>query len=203
MQAIKNIIFDLGGVLLNIDFERSEKAFSELGITNFREMVSPVHSNDLFRALETGMDIPSFYEQFRLQTGTDFSNEVIEKAWSALLIDFRTKSIEKLQELKSKYNIFLLSNTNEIHVQRIHQLFRSQFNGQEFEDQFNAAYYSQRIGLRKPDAQAWLLVLQTNHLNPSETLFIDDGLANIEAAQKQGMHTVHLLPNMKVEDLDL
>ena len=166
-------------------------------------MVSPTHSNDLFHALEIGMDIPSFYEQFRKQTGTDLSDEVIEEAWSALLIDFRTKSVEKLQELKQRYYLFLLSNTNEIHVQRIHQMFRNQFNGQEFEDYFHAAYYSQRIGFRKPDAKAWLHVLNTHQLKPAETLFIDDSIANIEAAQQLGMHTVHLLPAMRVEELDL
>lgn len=203
MNTIQNIIFDLGGVLLNIDFERSQKAFQQLGVTNFRDMISPTHANDLFHALETGMDIPSFYEQFRKQTGTHFTNEVIEEAWNALLIDFRKESVEKLQQLKPKYQLFLLSNTNEIHVQRIHRMFREQFHGQEFEDHFHAAYYSQRIGLRKPDAKAWLHVLNTHALNPAETLFIDDGAANIEAAQQLGMHTVHLLPAMRVEELDL
>lgn len=203
MKSIQNIIFDLGGVLLNIDFERSRKAFEQLGIGNFRDMISPTHANELFHTLETGIDIPFFYDQFRAQTGTTLSNEVIEEAWSALLIDFRTQSVEKLKQLKNRYNVYLLSNTNEIHVQRIHQMFRTQFNGQEFEDHFHAAYYSQRIGVRKPDAKAWLHVLNAHALNPSETLFIDDGAANIEAARNLGMQTVHLLPSMRVEHLEL
>lgn len=201
MKGIQNIIFDLGGVLLNIDFERSQQAFQQLGISNFKEMVSMTHSNELFHALETGMDTTLFYERFRAVTGTALSNEIIEEAWCALLIDFRTKSIEHLQQFKSNYQLYLLSNTNEIHVQRIHELFRRQFHGQEFEDCFDAAYYSQRIGVRKPDAAAWLHVLETHQLDPSETLFIDDGLANIEAAQRLNIHTIHLLPTMLVEDL--
>jgi glucose-1-phosphatase len=203
MQNIKNIIFDLGNVLLDIDFSLSEKAFERLGIYNFREMVSPTHSNDLFNSLETGLDSRQFYEKFRKLTGTNLSNETIEEAWCALLQHFRTGSIERLQQLKPNYKTYLLSNTNEIHVQRIHQQFRHQFNGRELDDCFDAAYYSQRIQIRKPDAKAWLHILNNHQLNAGETLFIDDGLANIVAAQQLGMQTIHLLPGMNVEDLSL
>jgi glucose-1-phosphatase len=203
MQKIKNIIFDLGNVLLDIDFSLSEQAFQGLGIHNFREMVSLSHANDLFNALETGLDTNLFYEKFREHTGTNLSNDVIEEAWCALLQNFRSGSIERVKELKSKYKTYLLSNTNEIHVQHIYRIFRQQFNGQELDDYFDAAYYSQRIQIRKPDAQAWLHILNNHQLEAGETLFIDDGLANIAAAQQLGMHTIHLLRGMKVEDLDL
>jgi glucose-1-phosphatase len=203
MQEIKNIIFDLGGVLLDIDFEQSQKAFRRLGIKGFGEMVSPFHGNHLFQQLEMGMETPLFYQQFRALTGSELSNEKIEQAWCALLLGFRTVSVERLNVIKSKYKIYLLSNTNEIHLQHIHQMFRRQFKGQELDDCFDAAYYSHRIQLRKPDTKAWQYVIEQHNLQVGETLFIDDGTANIEAARSLGLQTIQLLPGMLVEELEL
>jgi glucose-1-phosphatase len=203
MQSFKNIIFDLGGVLLDIDFEQSQKAFNQLGIQGFRDMVSPFHGIQLFNDLEKGMDIPLFYRQFRELTGKEISDNEIENAWCALLLCFREGSIERLLQLKSRYKTYLLSNTNEIHLQRIYQIFRNQFDGKELDDCFNIAYYSHRIQQRKPDAKAWLHVLDRHQLKADETLFIDDSAANIEAAQLLGMQTIHLLPGLRVEDFVL
>lgn len=201
MANIKNIIFDLGGVLLDIDFSRSVKAFEQLGIHGFDKMVSTFYSNPLFLSLETGMDTEYFYNDFRQQTQTALTNEQIENAWNALLIGFRKKSVERLLQLNSSYQTFLLSNTNEIHVRQFHQMFSQTFNGAQLDDCFVKAYYSNRIGLRKPNAEAWQHVLNRHSLKTNETLFIDDGLANIEAAQQLGMQTIHLLPGMMIEDL--
>ena len=97
MNGIRNIIFDLGGVLLDIDFKASQRAFEQLGIYDFETMVSLSHANDLFHALETGMDTNHFYEQLRYHTQTNWSNEILENAWCALLLGYRKKSIEQLQ----------------------------------------------------------------------------------------------------------
>ena len=203
MNGIKNIIFDLGGVLLDIDFLQSQQAFAQLGIHNFKEMVSPFKGNDLFNALETGMDTDLFYHQFRQLSATSLSNQTIEEAWCALLIGFRKKSIEQLAALKQNYNTYLLSNTNEIHLQRIHQMFRNDFNNMELDECFEAAYYSHRIQIRKPAAEAWLHIINHHSLSASETLFIDDGAENIKAAKQLGLQTIQLLPGMYIENLDL
>lgn len=203
MKNIRNIIFDLGGVLLNINFSLTEKAFTELGVKDFSSFFTQFHSNDLFVKLETGVDEHLFYDDFRAASGLPLSNEQIKDAWNALLLDFRMESIAALPELKGRYNLYLLSNTNEIHMQEFQRVYSTLFAGSSFDGLFNAAYYSHRIGYRKPNAEAFEFVLNEQGLIAEETLFIDDSINNIEAAQKLGIQTVHLLPGMKIEELGL
>lgn len=203
MQQTKAIIFDLGGVLLNIDFRLSEKAFAELGLTNFADFFNQFHSNDLFRKLETGMDDDLFYDDLRTATGLSLSNEQIRDAWNALLQDYRPESVAVLPQLREKYKLYLLSNTNEIHLKEFQRRYELWKPGELFDDLFDAAYYSHRIGHRKPNASAFEFVLEKHQLNATETLFIDDSINNIEAAQQLGLQTIHLQPGMKVEEMGL
>lgn len=203
MQKIQNIIFDLGGVLLNIDFHLSEKAFEQLGVENFNAFFNQFHSNELFKKLETGMDVDLFYDEFRLATRTTLSNDQIKDAWNALLLNFREESIKTLPGLRKKYKLYVLSNTNEIHLQEFQKRFTVEMQLSSLDDLFDAAYYSHCIGFRKPNADAFQFVLEKHGLIPEETLFIDDSINNIETAQQLGLQTIHLLPQMKIEALDL
>jgi glucose-1-phosphatase len=144
-----------------------------------------------------------FYDDLRSATGLALTNEQIKDAWNALLLDFRPQSIAVLPQLKEKYELYLLSNTNEIHLQEFQHRYEVWRPGHVFDDLFDAAYYSHRIGHRKPNASAFEYVLQKHQLNAAETIFIDDSINNIEAAQQLGLQTVHLLPGMKVEELGL
>jgi glucose-1-phosphatase len=202
MNTFKNIIFDLGGVLLDIDFKKSQQAFSKLGIDDFEQMVTPFNGNNLFNELEIGLDTSLFYKRFRELTQKNLTDDQIEEAWCALLIGFRKKSIEQLLHLKQKYNTYLLSNTNEIHLQRFHQMFRKDFNNKELDDCFDTAYYSHRIQMRKPNAEAWLHIINRHSLVAEETIFIDDGTENIKAAKELGLQTIQLLPGMYIEGLE-
>lgn len=203
MEKIRNIIFDLGGVLLDIDFKLTEKAFTDLGVKDFASFFNQFHSNDLFIKLETETNVEFFYTDFRTATGLHLSNEQIRDAWNALLLNFRKDSIAILPELKKRYGLYLLSNTNEIHWQEFQQRFHATFQQVSFDDFFDAAYYSHRIGHRKPNESAYQFVLDKHGLIAAETLFIDDSINNIEAAQKLGIQTIHLLPGMKIEELGL
>ncbi len=203
MQTIRSVIFDLGGVLLDIDFKLSQAAFEQIGVTNFQHFFSQFHSNDLFKKLETGMDDALFYDDFRSATGLQVSDAQIRDAWNALLLDFRKESLAVLPQLRNRYQLYLLSNTNEIHLQEFQRRYQLLSPQSSFDDLFDAAYYSHRIGHRKPDAGAFQFVLEKHGLIPQETLFIDDSINNIEAAQALGLQTVHLLPGMKVEELEL
>ena len=203
MNSIKTIIFDLGGVLLDIDFKRSENAFFKLGVPQFSQMASMAGSNQLFTSLETGMDVQQFYHQFRQQTQLNISNAQIETAWNALLLNFRKESMQHLLLLKEKYNLYLLSNTNEIHLQEFQKKLKQQLPSLSWNACFIACYFSHRIGMRKPNAEAWLYIVNKHALNVENTLFIDDSVVNIEAAKQLGMQTIHLLPTMKIEKLNL
>lgn len=203
MQTVKAIIFDLGGVLLDIDFRLTEKAFADLGVSNFADLFNQFHSNTLFKKLETGTDEDLFYDEFRSETGLSVADEQIRAAWNALLLDFRLESLAVLPQLRSKYELYLLSNTNEIHLQEFQHRYNLLGKEETFDNLFDAAYYSHRIGHRKPNASAFEYVLNKHGLDPAATLFIDDSINNIEAAVALGMQTVHLLPGMKVEELGL
>lgn len=204
MEGIKNIIFDLGGVLINIDFSITERAFIELGVDQFSEMFTQHHSNDLFVELETGKISPdAFYKAFRKGTGTNLSDETIKTAWNALLLDFRIPSLEWLAGIKNKYRIFLFSNTNQIHHDAFVESYRQQTGKTDFDGFFEKAYYSQNMGMRKPNAEPFLQILKEQNLVASETLFIDDTIKNIEAAKALGMQTVHLQWPQTLPDLDL
>ena len=204
MEGVKNIIFDLGGVLLNIDFSITEKAFIELGVDQFSEMFTQHHSNDLFVQLETGKISPEeFYEAFRKGTGTNLSNENIRNAWNALLLDFRLPSLAWLDTIKTKYRIFLFSNTNQIHHDAFIASYKELTGNADFDAFFEKAYYSQNMGMRKPNPEPFLHILKEQQLEASETLFIDDTIKNIEIAQKLGLKTIHLQWPQTLPELDL
>jgi putative hydrolase of the HAD superfamily len=204
MDGVKNIIFDLGGVLLNIDVSITEKAFIELGVDRFSEMFTQHHSNDLFVQLETGEISPEeFYEAFRKGTGTELSNENIKNAWNALLLDFRLPSLAWLNSIKTRYRIFLFSNTNQIHHDAFIASYKELTGNADFDAFFEKAYYSQNLGMRKPNPEPFLHILQEHKLEASETLFIDDTIKNIETAQKLGLKTIHLQWPQTLPELDL
>jgi len=204
MQGVKNIIFDLGGVLFNIDFKKTEAAFVALGVENFSEMFTQHHSNDLFIQLETGAISPDeFYDAFRDTTQIALTNHQIKTAWNALLIDFRLPSLEWLDSIKNKYRIFLFSNTNQIHYESFLETYFIQTGKTNFNDFFEKAYYSQEMGLRKPSLEPFIQILENHGLVAAETVFIDDTLKNIEAARQVGIQTIHLQWPQTLPELDL
>lgn len=203
-SGVKNIIFDLGGVLFNIDFAKTESAFKELGVTGFHEMFTQHHANDLFIQLETGaLSETEFYEAFRAASGVSLTNEQIKTAWNALLLDFRLPTLAWLDKIKNQYQIFLFSNTNQIHHDAFHGMYKEQTGRDDFDSYFKKAYYSQHLGMRKPDISPFLHILKEQHLEAEETLFIDDTIKNVEAAREAGMLAHHLVWPQTLPDLDL
>lgn len=204
MATIKNIIFDLGGVLLNIDYHLTKKAFIDLGYEDFDEMFSQFRSNELFEDLEMGkISNEAFYEKLIPLAKSPVEIERINHAWNAMLLDFRKESLEFLKQLKNKYQLFLLSNTNDIHWQAFDRLFRESVAGHSLDDYFTKAWYSHKIGYRKPNNDIFEFVLKDAGLKAEETLFIDDSINNIEVAKQLGIQVHHLLPGEKIEDLNL
>jgi len=205
MQKPKNVIFDLGGVILNIDFKQTALAFAKLGIGNFNEYYTLQSVTPLFEKLEIGAINPqNFYDEFReLVQMPSLTNEQIMHAWNALLLDFPPERIEWLKNVKSRYNIFLLSNTNEIHYNYFTQIYKQQIGNGALDDLFIKAYYSYQMGLRKPSKEIFEAVMKNENLEAGETVFIDDSESNVLAAASVSMQTIHLPSPKTVLDLDL
>jgi glucose-1-phosphatase len=202
MNSIRNIIFDLGGIFINIDFGRTRKAFTELGVTGFDELYTQHHASDLFQLLETGRISPAeFHQAFVQHTNVPLTYSQLVEAWNALLLDFPPERIEWLKQTGGHYRIFLFSNTNQIHHDAFQQSFRERFN-EDFDNLFLKAYYSHEMGLRKPDVDSFQFILNEQRLRAEETLFVDDTPKNIEGAKKAGLSTFHVAPPGTVLDVD-
>lgn len=204
MEKIENIIFDLGGVLLDIDYNLTRSAFENLGVANFDEMYSQANADKLFQNLETGkVSEEKFYKELNKATGLQLSEKEIRNAWNAMLLSFREKSLEYLEQLKDRYKIYLLSNTNQIHLNSFYEIFNQKKRKKSFEKYFEKVFYSFEIGLRKPDIECYEWVLNDLQIEPQKSLFIDDSLNNIHGAEKAGLQTLHLTPEKKIETLGL
>ena len=197
---IKNIIFDFGGVFINIDYNKTRQGFIDLGIENFDAFYQQSFSNPLFSDLEKGLITPAaFYQGLREQTNTSLSDAQIEKAWSAMLGSFRETSVAALPAWKDQYQIFLFSNTNAIHQPVFLNIYQRQFGKTDFEDLFDVVYYSHNMHVRKPDVESYHYITDKHHLKLEETLFVDDTYKNIEGAQNAGLHTLWLQNDALVE----
>lgn len=201
MPGTKNIIFDLGGVLLNLDIQRTLEAFRQIGLDNIEELFRIGHAASFFKQYETGsINNEEFISSIERIPGNRGSRQQIIEGWNAMLLDFPADRVEWLQQLKSKYRLFLFSNTNAIHLDRFQQTF-TEAHGFTLDELFEVSYYSHLVQLRKPDAAAYEIVLKQNDLEPSETLFIDDALVNVEAANASGIKGIHLQPGIMVNSL--
>lgn len=204
MQKIENIIFDLGGVLLDIDYNLTRAAFESLGIADFDTMYSLADADPLFQKLETGkISEENFYKEFNHRTGNNFSPSEIKNAWNAMLLSFRENSLQYLASLRPHYKTYLLSNTNFIHIDSLKEIFNHKKRENPFDDYFDKAFYSCGVGLRKPNINCYEWVLDDLKIDGAKTLFIDDSEQNIEGAKKAGLHTILLKPGEKIEDLSL
>lgn len=202
MNGIKNIIFDLGGVILNINYQLTYKAFEDLGVKDFTSLYNQFTLSSLFGDLEIGkIEKKDFLDAMLQHAPEGTTHQQIIDAWSAMLLDFPLRNLQILQQLRQHYNLYLLSNTNIIHMEAFNRILQSSRGIPSLAAFFDKAYYSHEIGLRKPEKEAYQFVLEENGLQPSETLFIDDTLPNIEGAKVAGIQTIHLLPPKTLADI--
>lgn len=193
---IKNIIFDLGNVILNIDTKLSEIEFAKYGLLDFGKLYTLASQSEIFDRLEVGSISPDeFFNEFRHLTNSDLSNEIIRHCWNTLILDYPMARLELLQTLKPKYRTFLLSNTNKIHYDFYTQILNTQFGINGLESILEKAYFSHEIGMKKPKSDIFEFVLNESRLAPHETLFVDDNHDNIIAAEKLGIQTIWLKDN--------
>ena len=195
-MAIKNIVFDFGGVLIDINYQSTINAFKDLGIVDFEALYSQAEQQDLFNKFETGkISSQYFINQLLDKIGKGFSPNVVVKAWNEMLGAIHQDNILAVEKLKSfGYKIFLLSNTNDIHIQvALDRWKKLPVTGAY--NLFNHVFLSQEVGMRKPDDEIFQLVLNELSASPEEVLFVDDSIQHIETANRLGIHT-HLLEDI-------
>lgn len=198
LPNIKNIIFDLGGVILNIDYNLTVEAFRKLGVKNIDALFGKLHQTKLFNEYDKGIISPSqFFQGIRDSCGLNLSDTNIDKAWNAMVLNMPKHRIDTVLSLKPLFRTFLLSNTNESHLKYFFKRTENETGLKDFGSIFEKPYYSCRMGMRKPDKEIFLKVIDESKLNPSETLFIEDLPHNIEGAKSVGLQTYHINPQLE------
>jgi putative hydrolase of the HAD superfamily len=187
------IIFDLGGVILNIDYQATIDAFIQLGISDFNVQFSQLKQNKLFDDYETGrINSDEFLSALKRALPDDVKEQDILNAWNIILKDLPPHRLDVLEKVKNLKPTFLLSNTNDLHIQSFNIYLQQTFNLPSLAKYFNQMFLSYEIGMRKPDKEIFEFVLSQEKLNPARTLFIDDTIIHIESAKQLGIQTFHL-----------
>jgi putative hydrolase of the HAD superfamily len=187
----KTLIFDFGGVILNIDFRLTHQAFAQLGIRDLDQKFSQNQQNGFFDKFEKGEISPcDFRKNIKKELGVDISDLELDDAWNLMLLDIPKERVEVILQLKKHYKCVLLSNTNQIHYDFYRANLEKEHGYKTFNELFHQTYFSHELGMRKPDSEIFKYVLNDLNNQASEVLFIDDTLKNINAAQKLGISCV-------------
>jgi len=191
---IKNIIFDFGDIFINLDKLATYREMDKLGVSEISdEMIAIYYQYE--KGLMTTDDFINFYhDKFGIK------KEDLINAWNAILLDFPKERLDFLKEISAskKYRLFLLSNTNDLHIKWVQNSVGDIFYT-EFKNSFEQFYLSHEIKFRKPDSEIYEFVLNENNLIADETLFVDDLKENTDSARKLGIHVWNLIP--KKEDV--
>jgi putative hydrolase of the HAD superfamily len=192
MAEIETIIFDLGGVLYDIDVNRTAQEFAKMGVENMQALHQSFTEGRIYEGLDSGKCNPSeFHEKIREISGVDLSDQQIDHAWNSLLVRFPEHRVKLLLGLREHYRIMLLSNTNAIHYEYYSARFLQDY-GFAFDNLFDMAFLSYKLGMRKPEQSIYRYVIENGKLVPQQTVFIDDLYENTEAAKKSGLQAIQL-----------
>ena len=201
-SMIRNIIFDYGGVIIDLDFNRPKFEFEKLGVKNFDQHFTEMKQSNLFDDLDKGeITEREFREKLRSQLNMPLSDEEIDAAWNSMIIGIREEKIQLLAELYAdNYQCYLLSNTNFIHLKYLTKHLLKTYGRFNLDEYFNKVYYSCVVRLRKPEESIFRKVIEDNDLKPSETLYIDDSPQHIEGAKTFQLQTLLYNPAQSLHE---
>ena len=201
MDKIKHIIFDLGGVILDIDENMAVHELEKRGVD--LHLIEGEAFRSIDNRFERGiLTAASFRRKVKELVGLPkISDADFDYIWNAILLDIPRERIQALEEIKEHYHIFLMSNTNEIHYDLYVRDLQLRFGYKQFDDLFDKSYFSFDVHLLKPDPLFFEYILEQQGLKPQETLFIDDSPANIAVARQLGIHTYHIHRDELVRNL--
>lgn len=189
MEGIKNLLFDFGGVIVGLDKGAAVNRFKEIGALDIENYLNEFRQTGIFLELEEGkISLAEFHQKFRETFGENITDEDIDSGWMAFLTFIPSYKLEMLDELRKKYNVYLLSNTNPVISQWAHSEKFSP-TGRPIDSYFDKCYLSFEIGCAKPEAAIYEFVIKDSGIKPEETIFFDDGQSNLDAAAKFGFKT--------------
>lgn len=183
---IDSIVFDFGDVFINLDKQATPLALKKLGLTEWSSQIDSLNFN-FEKGLISRIDFLAGLNNLVPKA----SPEEVLAAWNAVLLDFPMYRLEFLEELSKNYTLFLLSNTDSIHINHFKEKEGEVFYNR-FYNCFEKVYFSYDLGKRKPEVEIYHYVINENNLIPEKTLFVDDNLDNIEGAKKIGLQVWHL-----------
>jgi len=190
---ISNIIFDLGGVILDIDIKSVYSKSIQIGIETEYKGFGQFQDNKIFKDYEIGaLSTDKFRNEIKKIAKPDFKIDNFDSIWNSIILEYPKENILILENLKTKYRTFLMSNTNELHYNYYTEILQKEFGYKNLDQLFEKAYYSHTSKMRKPEMRFFELILKQNNLDPKKTLFVDDFIENIEAANSLGIKTLHL-----------
>lgn len=194
--SCKNIIFDLGGLFIQIDYQKTITAFQQLGLQDFEIFYSKKGQSELFDRLETGqLTEAAFLVEIRKHLPQQHDDVILIAAWNAMLLHWDEENLNVLKTLKNRYRLFLFSNTNALHQKAFLRLLQYQVGFTHLDNFFEKTYYSHEFGFRKPHPESFTRILEENGLEASETVFFDDSIQHIEGAEKAGLTAIHVQMN--------
>lgn len=192
-SSIKTLIFDLGGVILDLSVQSTLQQFAQLSSMDIRKVMQLFLESEGFVLYEKGLitddEFRAYMRNLYSITATD---EELDRCWNAMLVGIPPQKLSLLLKLKEHYNVILLSNTNTIHLEYINGTVVPAAGGEVLDHYFHRSYYSHLMKKRKPDAEIFEQVLEENNLQASQTLFLDDNADNIAGAKALGIQTVHV-----------
>ncbi|WP_266366827.1 HAD family hydrolase [Tellurirhabdus rosea] len=199
---IKNIIFDLGDVIIPINVSLTALAFSRLSGLTLEQVQILFREHQVFQQFETGLvDDKGFRDHIRqILANKEWADEVIDEAWNTLLLDLPIERIKRIQELKGRYRLFLLSNTSPIHIREVNQKLHQVAGVPTLNELFEKVYYSYEIRMMKPSPDIYQYVLDDAGLVAGETVFLDDNADNIRGAAELGIVAVQVQPPLTILD---
>jgi glucose-1-phosphatase len=200
--GIKNIILDLGGVVVGLDPGKTVREFLSLGFHGIENTDFVMAKYPFFMEYETGkINTADFIASIQKATDRDISSDKIAAAWNTMILDLKKDVMHLLKKLRLGYRIFLLSNTNELHIHSFNEALNIKYGLMDLSEIFEKLYYSHVLGMRKPDREIFEFVLNDSQISPAETLYIDDTLAHIESAATLGVRVYHLQVPEKLTDI--
>ena len=190
-MKFKAVIFDFGNVIINIEFQRIYQTFAKFTSKSVDYIEKRINEDQIFRRYESGQFTDEeFREVIRQTLGFPLSDHEVDTAWNAILLDIPIDRIDLIHKIRQKYPVFLLSNTNNIHITASNNYLKKTHGINSLEILFDKLFLSYEMGMWKPDTEIYYAVLDSINLEPNEVVFFDDNLQNIESAKAIGMQTI-------------